>query len=163
MPPTRFTTASTNLLSTALQVQLAGGGAAMTNDYRFGDEAADTFFRKFGDITGDRSVNLFDFAAFRAATEQAVATLTLTQASTPTATERSNCSTSPIPQSLRYVDQRVHCLASFQSPVPCQRACHGNGCGQTVACSLPVCSLKPRSLLPRYLLGWKRICLDVIC
>lgn len=49
------------------QVQLAGGGAAMTNDYRFGDEAADTFFRKYGDITGDRSVNLFDFAAFRAA------------------------------------------------------------------------------------------------
>jgi hypothetical protein len=43
------------------------GDWAMSNDYSFGDEAADNFYRKYGDVSGNRSVDLLDFAAFRRA------------------------------------------------------------------------------------------------
>ena len=39
----------------------------MSNDFSFGDEAVDNFYRKFGDVNGNRSVDLLDFAEFRRA------------------------------------------------------------------------------------------------
>jgi hypothetical protein len=38
---------------------------AMAADVDFGADAADQFFRKFGDTNGDAVNNLLDFAAFR--------------------------------------------------------------------------------------------------
>ncbi len=54
----------------AAQVVASSGGATMAADYVFGQTASgqpnnDDFFRLYGDETGDRAVNLFDFAAFR--------------------------------------------------------------------------------------------------
>ncbi len=43
------------------------GGWAMSNDYSFGDQAVDNFYRKYGDVNGNRSVDLLDFAEFRRA------------------------------------------------------------------------------------------------
>lgn len=43
------------------------GGWAMSGDYAFGDEAVDNFYRKFGDVNGNRVVDLLDFAEFRRA------------------------------------------------------------------------------------------------
>ena len=43
-------------------ITLAGGGQPMAQNYRFGANAADDFFRLFGDENGDGTVNIFDFS-----------------------------------------------------------------------------------------------------
>ena len=48
-----------------LQIAKIGGGPNMAGDFTFGDEAADAFFRKYGDEDGNNVVDLPDFAAFR--------------------------------------------------------------------------------------------------
>ena len=50
----------------ASEVTSAAGAIAMASSESFGDQAADGFFRKYGDDDGNDVVNLFDFAAFRA-------------------------------------------------------------------------------------------------
>jgi hypothetical protein len=51
----------------SLGLTLDGDGDGTSGDnYVFGDEAVDMFFRKYGDNDGNNTVNLFDFAAFRA-------------------------------------------------------------------------------------------------
>ena len=50
----------------SLGLALDGNGDGTSGDnYVFGDEAVDKFFRKFGDNDGSNLVDLFDFAAFR--------------------------------------------------------------------------------------------------
>ncbi len=50
----------------SLGLTLDGDGDGTSGDnYVFGDQAADNFFRKYGDNDGNNLVNLFDFAAFR--------------------------------------------------------------------------------------------------
>ncbi len=49
------------------QVQSAATGETMSAGYVFGADAADRFFRKYGDNDGSDLVDLFDFAAFRGA------------------------------------------------------------------------------------------------
>ncbi len=49
----------------ALQIATVGGGPNMASDFAFGDEAADAFFRKYGDQNGNNVVDLLDFADFR--------------------------------------------------------------------------------------------------
>lgn len=48
-------------------VMLGGDGFTLGTDHVFGDEATDSFFRLYGDSTGDGSVGLGDFAFFRQA------------------------------------------------------------------------------------------------
>ena len=51
----------------SLGLTLDGDGDGSSGDnYVFGDQTADDFFRKYGDNDGNNLVNLFDFAAFRA-------------------------------------------------------------------------------------------------
>ncbi len=50
-----------------LQIVAVFGGASMGNDYSFGDEATDNFYRKYGDVSGNRVVDLLDFAELRRA------------------------------------------------------------------------------------------------
>ncbi len=55
-------------LVTADGVQLDGNADGTPgDDFQFGAGDADDFFRKFGDTDGDGTVNILDFAAFRAA------------------------------------------------------------------------------------------------
>lgn len=54
-----------HLLGSGITAQ--AGGLSMSEDVRFGADAADAFFRKFGDQNGDNVINLFDFAQFRSA------------------------------------------------------------------------------------------------
>ncbi len=46
-------------------INVRGGSILMGSGYAFGDQAADNFFRKYGDNDGNRAVDLFDFADFR--------------------------------------------------------------------------------------------------
>lgn len=41
------------------------GGYAMAGDFSFGDETVDNFYRKYGDVNGNRLVDLLDFSEFR--------------------------------------------------------------------------------------------------
>lgn len=50
----------------ASEVSTTSGGIAMASSVSLGDQAADGFFRLYGDDDGSGVVNLFDFAAFRA-------------------------------------------------------------------------------------------------
>ncbi|MEM6472604.1 MAG: lamin tail domain-containing protein, partial [Planctomycetota bacterium] len=43
------------------------GGAGTENEFLFGEDVADRFFRKYGDSDGDGNVNLLDFTVFRSA------------------------------------------------------------------------------------------------
>ena len=53
---------------TANGLTLDGNGdGLMGDDHTFGDDAVDWFYRQYGDINGDGTVDLFDFAAFRSA------------------------------------------------------------------------------------------------
>ncbi|MEM6473341.1 MAG: dockerin type I domain-containing protein, partial [Planctomycetota bacterium] len=49
----------------ANQVSSPVSGEAMANNFVFGADRADQFFRLFGDVDGDRDVDPSDFAAFR--------------------------------------------------------------------------------------------------
>lgn len=51
---------------TATLIVERDGSTLMADDYSFGDDEADAFFRKFGDADGNRFVNLSDFASLRA-------------------------------------------------------------------------------------------------
>ena len=44
-------------------VQARGGGPSMTNDYRFGADTLDNFFRHYGDGNGDGITDFNDFAS----------------------------------------------------------------------------------------------------
>tara|TARA_R110002049_G_scaffold72490_1_gene186989 strand:+ start:93066 stop:96530 length:3465 start_codon:yes stop_codon:yes gene_type:complete len=44
------------------QVSAIAGGLGMAGDYVYGDDAADDFFRRYGDSNGDGSVNFTDFS-----------------------------------------------------------------------------------------------------
>ena len=48
----------------AQQITLISNGVAMQNDYRFGDDANDNFFRFYGDEDGDRDVDGQNYARF---------------------------------------------------------------------------------------------------
>ena len=48
----------------ASQVTSRISGALMAVDYQFGADQADGFFRRFGDINGDRLVDLQDYGQF---------------------------------------------------------------------------------------------------
>lgn len=50
----------------ATMISRLDGGGSMAANYHFGDEAADNFFRKYGDDNGNNLVDLVDFARFRA-------------------------------------------------------------------------------------------------
>jgi hypothetical protein len=41
------------------------GNWPMSDDYSFGDDEADRFYRKYGDVNGNRTVDLTDFSVFR--------------------------------------------------------------------------------------------------
>lgn len=49
----------------ATGVSAMASGLGMPEDFVFGDEATDRFFRRYGDTDGSRLVDLLDFAAFR--------------------------------------------------------------------------------------------------
>ncbi|XZE55493.1 peptidoglycan DD-metalloendopeptidase family protein [Planctomycetaceae bacterium SH139] len=55
------------IIGSHLQSLDGDGDGLRGGDYVFGDEAADAFFRHFGDVNGDRTVNFVDFLAFRGA------------------------------------------------------------------------------------------------
>ena len=51
----------------ATRITARFGGWAMSSDYAFGDQEVDHFYRKYGDVSGNRIVDLLDFAGFRRA------------------------------------------------------------------------------------------------
>ncbi|KAA1260703.1 Glycosyl hydrolase catalytic core [Rubripirellula obstinata] len=49
------------------KIASVGGGVNLASDVSYGTKATDSFFRKYGDFSGDNQVGLTDFAAFRGA------------------------------------------------------------------------------------------------
>jgi len=63
-----LTEANGSLIDGNYQLNIDGsllGGSTPGQDYVFGDEASDNFYRYFGDSDGNRSVNVFDLLDFR--------------------------------------------------------------------------------------------------